>query len=97
MTTIKEQVLRLQLAVVEAKVQRINEELETAKLETMLAISGEVDRESDGRWIFEVAEIPGCMSYGATMDESRNRAIALAVAAVKERALDALDDEEPLL
>jgi len=30
----------------------------------------EIDRETDGRWIAEVAELPGVMSYGATREEA---------------------------
>ena len=38
----------------------------------------EIDREADGRWIAEVADVPGALAYGATMEEARSRAAALA-------------------
>ena len=39
----------------------------------------EVDREDDGRWIAEVAEIPGVLSYGSTCEEAIERAEALSL------------------
>ena len=30
----------------------------------------EFDRETDGRWIAEIAELPGVLAYGATKDEA---------------------------
>ena len=41
----------------------------------------ETERESDGRWIAEVPEIPGAMCYGPTQSEAVARAKALALAA----------------
>jgi predicted RNase H-like HicB family nuclease len=38
----------------------------------------EFDREEDGRWIAEVVGLPGVMVYGATQEEARARAEALA-------------------
>ena len=38
----------------------------------------ELDRETDGRWIAEVRELPGVMVYGATEEEARERVLALA-------------------
>ncbi|MGA2410286.1 MAG: type II toxin-antitoxin system HicB family antitoxin [Candidatus Binataceae bacterium] len=29
-----------------------------------MALCIEIDREADGRWIAEVADLPGCMVYG---------------------------------
>lgn len=45
----------------------------------------EFDREEDGRWIAEIADIPGALAYGATRDE--------AFAAVEALALRALADQ----
>lgn len=39
----------------------------------------EVEREEDGRWIAEVAELPGVLAYGASMAEARGKAEALAL------------------
>jgi len=30
----------------------------------------EIEREEDGRWIAEVVELPGVMTYGGTRDEA---------------------------
>lgn len=48
----------------------------------------EFDREDDGRWIAEVVNIPGVtgiLTYGATQEEARNCAVALAKRVVHER------------
>jgi predicted RNase H-like HicB family nuclease len=51
----------------------------------------EVDREEDGRWIAEVASVPGVLAYGRTPEEARNVAEALLKRVLAERALhDAL-------
>jgi predicted RNase H-like HicB family nuclease len=38
----------------------------------------EVEHEEDGRWIGEVAALPGALAYGTTESEARSRAAALA-------------------
>jgi len=38
----------------------------------------ETEREEDGRWIAEVAALPGVMTYGATRAEAVSKAEALA-------------------
>ena len=45
----------------------------------------EIEREEDGRWIGEVPELPGVVTYGATEDEARNRAAALALRVIADR------------
>ena len=45
----------------------------------------EVERESDGRWIAEVADLPGVLAYGQTRDEAVTRAQALALRVLAER------------
>ncbi|HUU12191.1 MAG TPA: type II toxin-antitoxin system HicB family antitoxin [Terriglobia bacterium] len=45
----------------------------------------ELDREADGRWIAEIASLPGVMAYGKTKQE--------AVAKVKALAFRVLADE----
>ena len=37
----------------------------------------ETEQENDGRWIAEIAQIPGAMAYGATRDEAIARVEAL--------------------
>ncbi len=44
-----------------------------------MKFQAETEREDDGRWIAEVLEIPGAMSYGATADEARAKVQALAL------------------
>jgi predicted RNase H-like HicB family nuclease len=45
----------------------------------------EIAREEDGRWIGEVPELPGVIAYGATEDEARNKAVALALRVIADR------------
>ena len=37
-----------------------------------------IDREDDGRWIVEVPELPGVITYGVTRDEATAKAEVLA-------------------
>lgn len=39
----------------------------------------EFDREKDGRWIAEVAHLPGVMAYGKTKHEALRRVSAIAL------------------
>jgi predicted RNase H-like HicB family nuclease len=52
----------------------------------------EVDQEDDGRWIAEVAALPGTLAYGTTEAEARCRAAALAVRVIADR----MDNDEPV-
>ena len=45
----------------------------------------EVERESDGRWLAEVRELPGVMAYGPTAAAAGARAQALALRVVADR------------
>ena len=42
-------------------------------------LKAETEREEDGRWIAEVAALPGVMTYGATRAEAVSKAEALAL------------------
>jgi len=44
------------------------------------------DREDDGRWIAEAVELPGALAYGATLEEARAKAPALATELIAEQA-----------
>lgn len=44
-----------------------------------------VDREEDGRWIGEVSGLPGVLAYGATAQEARKKAEALALRVIADR------------
>lgn len=41
-------------------------------------------RETDGRWIGDVPELPGVSVYGATPEEATNKAKALALLVIAE-------------
>lgn len=45
----------------------------------------EVEQEIDGRWIAEVVELPGVLSYGTTRDEAVAHVQALALRVVADR------------
>jgi predicted RNase H-like HicB family nuclease len=48
----------------------------------------ELERETDGRWIAEVVELPGVLAYGATEDDAIAHVQALRVVA------DRLENDE---
>ena len=50
----------------------------------------EFERETDGRWIAEIVELPGVLAYGDTKDEAIAHAQALALRVVADR----LENEE---
>jgi predicted RNase H-like HicB family nuclease len=52
----------------------------------------EVEQEEDARWIAEVRELPGVLTYGASREEAIMRAQALALRVLAER----LEHGEPL-
>ncbi len=54
--------------------------------------SVEVERESDGRWIAEVVDLPGVLAYGQSREEAVRRAQALSLHVLAER----LENGEPL-
>jgi predicted RNase H-like HicB family nuclease len=45
----------------------------------------DVERETDGRWIGEVSELPGVMAYGQSHDEAVAKAKALAFRVLADR------------
>ena len=45
----------------------------------------EVELEEDGRWIGEVIDLPGVMTYGSTREEAVARAKALAFRVLADR------------
>jgi predicted RNase H-like HicB family nuclease len=44
----------------------------------------EIDRETDGRWIAEIPEVPGALAYGTTIEEAKAKAYALALYAIAD-------------
>ena len=45
----------------------------------------ETEQEDDGRWIAEIPEIPGVMTYGRTLEDAILRVQALALRVLAER------------
>jgi len=45
----------------------------------------EIEREEDGRWIADIPELPGAMTYGATKEEAISAVEALALRVVADR------------
>ncbi|MDE0048934.1 MAG: type II toxin-antitoxin system HicB family antitoxin [Rhodospirillales bacterium] len=56
----------------------------------------EVEREEDGRWIAEIAEIPGAMTYGTSRSEAIARVEALALRVLAERIEAGEQPVEPI-
>ena len=57
-----------------------------------LAMRVEIEREDDGRWIAEVPALPGVLVYGATEEEARAKAEALALRVIADR----IENGEPV-
>jgi predicted RNase H-like HicB family nuclease len=45
----------------------------------------EVEQEEDGRWISEIPDLPGVMTYGSSRDEAVAKAKALAFRVLADR------------
>lgn len=45
----------------------------------------EFDREEDGRWIADIPELPGVLSYGASQEEAKAKVEALALRVLADR------------
>ena len=45
----------------------------------------EIEREEDGRWLADVPDLPGAMTYGQSRDEAVARVQALALRVIAER------------
>ena len=56
----------------------------------------EVEQEEDGRWIAEIAEIPGAMTYGTSRGEAVARVEALALRVLAERIEAGEQPVEPI-
>ena len=50
-----------------------------------MTFSIEIERESDGRWIAEVLDLPGVLAYGSTEQEAKARVQALALRVVADQ------------
>jgi len=45
----------------------------------------QIEREEDGRWIAEVPDLPGVMTYGPSREEAISKAKALALRVLADR------------
>jgi predicted RNase H-like HicB family nuclease len=45
----------------------------------------EIEQEEDGRWIAEVADLPGALAYGQTPEEAKAKVQALGLRVVADR------------
>jgi predicted RNase H-like HicB family nuclease len=50
----------------------------------MTARFTEIERETDGRWIAEIPQVPGALAYGDTIEEAKNNALILAICATTD-------------
>ena len=48
-------------------------------------LSIEYEREEDGRWLAEVPQLPGALTYGTSAEEAMAKAEALALRVLAER------------
>jgi predicted RNase H-like HicB family nuclease len=51
----------------------------------VLTMNIEIERETDGRWIAEVPDLPGVMSYGKSREEAITKVEALALRVLADR------------
>ena len=49
-----------------------------------MVLKVEIDREEDGRWIADVPELPGVMTYGSTRDDALMKVQALALRVIAD-------------
>jgi predicted RNase H-like HicB family nuclease len=56
----------------------------------------ETEREDDGRWIAEVAELPGVMKYGQTRDKAIAQVEALTLRVMADRIEHGEHPVEPI-
>lgn len=54
-------------------------------LEAAMKFTIEYEQEEDGRWLAEVFELPGVLTYGKDVEEATARAQALALRVVADR------------
>ncbi|MBI1747096.1 MAG: type II toxin-antitoxin system HicB family antitoxin [Acidobacteria bacterium] len=45
----------------------------------------EIEREEDGRWVAEIPDLPGVMTYGQSREESISKVKALALRVLADR------------
>src|SRR5271157_4166658 len=50
-----------------------------------LTFNIETERETDGRWVAEIVDTPGVLAYGASEEEAKAKAYALALRVIADR------------
>lgn len=65
--------------------RRYTQSSEKASRRTKVKFKIEIGREDDGRWIAEIASLPGVMAYGKTRQEAIAKAEALALRVVADQ------------
>ena len=55
-----------------------------SRMERAVNFKIEFEREEDGRWIAEIADLPGVLAYGATREEAEAAVEALALRAIAD-------------
>lgn len=53
--------------------------------EVTMTFKVNLERETDGRWIAEIGDLPGVLAYGATANEARAKVQALALRVLADR------------
>ena len=51
------------------------------------------DREDDGRWIAEIEDLPGCLTYGHSQEEAATGAVTLALRILADRLSSGAEHE----
>lgn len=54
-------------------------------MEIVVKFTLECEREEDGRWLAEVAQLPGVLAYGASANEAMSKAEVLALRVLADR------------
>ena len=65
-------------------------------MKATLTLQIEIEQEEDGRWIAEVLELPGVMSYGLSSGEAKAKVQALALRVLADRLEQGEAGPEPL-
>jgi predicted RNase H-like HicB family nuclease len=63
----------------------IGEIYRSARRRGSMPLTIEVEQEEDGRWLAEVPELPGVLTYGQTRQEAIDRAQALSLRVLADR------------
>ncbi|MGO9454257.1 MAG: type II toxin-antitoxin system HicB family antitoxin [Candidatus Binataceae bacterium] len=61
-----------------------------AEIPRVMKLKVQLERETDGRWIGEVPDLPGVLAYGQTRDEALAAVEALALRVVAEKRVSIL-------